>query len=197
MGTSIDRQLRANRAIILAPVVELPSGALVIVSPTGTTCPLNAPTSAVLEAWRAITTTSVAGASRGGNISGAVLDDVTLGFSKSDTDSELTIVSVGNEEDPLFAKVDITITVFRDRNAADTGVFNLATNLFKAPDTRYVVIDRIGYSAATAFASGQPINAFDVRTDNPVDVKSDRGNLKITQAPAFTGNFLMNYTLAS
>lgn len=194
-GAAIDRLMRANRTILAVPVVELSTGVISIVSPTGTTAPLAAPSSAILDAWRAIVTANAAGAGRGGNISCALLDDVTLGFGDSDTDTELTICSVGNEADPTFASADITLTALRDKSLTDTGVFNLATQLLKAPDVRYAFFDRIGYASTAAFAVGQIVNAFDTRTDNPVDIKEDRGNLKIQQTPIFLGNFLQNYAL--
>lgn len=194
---AIDRLNRATRTVLLVPVVELANGTISIVSPTGTTAPLSAPTSTILDAWRAIVTANAAGAGRGGNISCALLDDITIGFGDSETDSELTICSIGNEADPTFASADIGLTALRDKNFADTGVFNLATQLLNAPDVRYVVVDRFGFASTAAFSVGQTMNFFEVRTDNPVDQKEDRGNLKIANTPLFTGNFLQNYTLAS
>ena len=194
--SSIDRLLRANRTIMQVPLYEL-DDVLVVVSPTGTTCPFTAPTSAILDAWRAIVTTSATGAGQGGNVSCAILDDVTLGLSESELDTELTICSVGNEADPTFVNVDAQITGLRDKNKGDTGVFNLFTQLNVGVDTRYAWIDRIGYPSNTAFASGQIISAYDALNDVPLDIKEDRGNLKLQQNPVPSGNVITLHTLAS
>jgi hypothetical protein len=193
--TSIDRLLRANRTIMQVPVYEKADGSLVIVSPTGTTTPFFTPSVAILDAWRQVTTTNATGAAHGGNISCAVLDDVTLGMGESETDTELTICSIGNEADPTFANIEAEITGLRDRNKADTGVFNLFTQLNNSVDARYGWVDRIGFASTAAFAAGQIISIYDTYTDVPVDVKEDRGNLKLTQSPVPTGNYIDRYTL--
>lgn len=194
---AIDRLLRANRTVMLVPVIDGATEPL-LVGATGTTCPISAPTSAVLDSWRSITTTTPAAASNGGNISCALLDDLTLGLAASDTDTELTICSIGNEETPTFYNVDAELVALRDKNQADTGVFNLATQLLNAADSRFAIVDRIGVASTAAFVSGQEkISIYEVNTDNPVDVKEDRGNMKIQQNPLATGIILSNYTLAA
>lgn len=194
--TSIDRLLRANRTIMQVPVYETAAGNLVIISPTGTTTPFFTPSAAILDAWRQVTTTNAVGATHGGNVSCAILDDVTLGMGESETDTELTICSIGNEADPTFANIEAELTGLRDRNKGDTGVFNLFTQLNNAPDARYGWVDRIGLPSTAAFASGQIISIYDTYTDVPIDVMEDRGNLKLQQSPVPTGNFLDRYTLA-
>lgn len=193
---AIDRLLRANRLVLAMPVIDGPTEPL-IVSPTGTTCPFSAPTSAVLNAWASVLLTSATGAQHGGNISCSLLDDLTLGLADSDTDTELTICSIGNEQVPTFYNVDAQLTGLRDRNQADTGVFNLFTQLMNAPDIRYVLADRIGKTSSTAIVSGDIVSLYEVRTDNPVDVKEDRGNLKLQQNPTATGLVNVLYTLAA
>jgi hypothetical protein len=193
---AIDRLLRANRTVLLVPVIDGTSEPL-LVSPTGTTCPFSAPTSAVLDAWRAIVTTSATGAGQGGNISCALTDDLTLGLGASDTDTELTICSIGNEEIPTFYNVEAELTALRDTTKSDTGVFNLATQLLNAPDVRYVAVDRLGYASTAAFAADQIVSLYEFNTDNPVDIREDRGNLKIQQSPLPTGLVNVNYSLVA
>lgn len=194
---NIERLLRAKRTIMQVPVYEKADGSLVIISPTGTTCPLLTPTSAVLDAWRQVVTTSATGAAHGGNVSCAILDDVSLGRGESETDTELTICSVGNEASPTFANVEAQITGLRDADKSDTGIFNLFTQLNVAADMRYAWVDRIGYSSSAAFASGQTISLYDAYNDVPLDLIEDRGNLKLQQNPVPTGELLPNYELAA
>lgn len=193
---SIDRLLRANRTIMQVPLYEL-NDVLVIVSPTGTTTPFTNPSAAVLDAWRAVQTTTPQASSHGGNVSCAILDDVTLGLAESETDTELTICSVGNEAEPTFVNVEAQITGLRDKNKADTGVFNLFTQLNVGIDTRYGWVDRIGYPSNTAFAAGQIISIYDALNDVPLDIKEDRGNLKLQQSPVATGNVLTFHTIGA
>lgn len=195
MGSGIDRLLRANRTIMQVPVYESKSG-LVIVSPTGTTCPFLVPTSAILDAWRTVLTANATGAQHGGNVSCALLDDVSLGLDASELDTELTICSIGSESTPTFVNVNAQLTGLRDKTKTDdTSVFNLFTQLNNAVDTRYGWIDRIGYSSQTAFAAGQDISLYDALNDVPLHIKEDRANLKMQQNPVPTGNVLTSYTL--
>lgn len=191
---AIDRLLRANRQIMLVPVIDGATEPL-LVSPTGVTCPFSAPTTAVLAAWAAVVLTSQTGATHGGNVSCALLDDVKLGLAASDTDTELTICSIGNEVTPTFYKVDADLTGLRDASQSDTGVFNLWTQLVNDPDTRYVIVDRIGSPSGTVEIVGDIVSMYEVYTDNPVDVKADKGNLKLQQTPNPTGLVNLNYTL--
>lgn len=193
---SIDRLNRANRTVLVMPVVDGPTEPL-IVSPTGTTCAFSAPTSAVLSAWAAVQTTGVTGASHGGNVSCALLDDMKLGLGASETDTQLTICSIGNETVPTFYKVDADFSGLRDKVESDTGVFNLWTQLMNAPDIRYVWLDRIGKSSSAAFAVGDPVSLYEGRTDNPVDIKGDKANLLLQQVPLTTGLVNVNYTLTA
>jgi hypothetical protein len=183
---SIDRLLRANRMVLALPVIDGATEPL-IVGPTGTTTPFSAPAASVINGWVNVLTTNAVGAQQGGNVSCAILDDMTLGLADSDTDDELTICSIGN--------VDSELTVFRDKNKADTGVFNLALQLFNAGRQRYVLLDRIGYSQTAAALAGQDVSLYEVRTGTPVDVKEDRGNLKMTQSFNATGLVNVNVTL--
>lgn len=193
---SIDRLLRANRTVLAVPVIDGPTEPLLI-GVTGTTCPLSAPTSAVLDSWRQVVTTSATGAGNGGNISCALLDDLSLGLDASDTDTELTICSIGNESTPTFHNVNATLTGFRDASQADTGVFNLFFQLMNAADIRYVLVDRIGSASTAAFVAGDIVSLYEVYTDVPVDVRDDRSNLKLQQTPVASGIVNTNYTLLS
>ena len=193
---SIDRLLRANRTVLFVPVVDIGDVAT-LVGATGATCPFDEPTSAVLDSWRTVTGTAASASSHGGNVSGAITDDMDLGLAASDTDNELVLTSIGNEVAPTFKNVDATFTGMRDKNKGDAGVYNLFTSLVVAADVRFVAVDRIGYPASTAFAAGQVVDLYELVTDVPLDQKGDRSNLKIQQAPSPTGNVLSQTTLAS
>lgn len=193
---TIDRQLRANRTVLLAPMIDV-AGVPSLVGADGTVCPFATPTAAVLDSWRAIKTTTATGSSHGGNISEALLDTLALGLAASATNSELTIVSIGNEVSVSYKNVNATLDGLRDANEADTGVFNLFTNLVNGPDVRYAVVDRIGYDHDFPVEVGQVVGLYEVHTDNPLDQKADRANLKIQQAAIPSGEVVGNYTIAA
>jgi hypothetical protein len=194
---AIDRLLRPSRGVLAVPMADLADGTTVLVGPDGSTCPFDAPTHAILDAWRAIATTTPDAATFGGNISAALVDSLDLGLAASTTDNELVITSLGNEVSPTFRNVDMKFDVMRDANKNDTGVFNLATNLFKGKDSRYGFVDRIGSDAAAAYAAGQVVSIYEGNTDAPIDVAADRANLKLEQNPITTGNVTDNYTLGA
>lgn len=193
---AIDRQLRANRTVLLVPMADI-AGVASLVGSDGTTCPFTAPSAAVLDGWRAIKSTATAPASHGGNISEALLDTLALGLAASATNSELTIVSIGNEVSVSYKNVNATLDGLRDANKADAGVFNLFTNLVCGPDVRYAIVDRVGYDHDAAFAAGQVVSVYEVHTDNPLDQKADRANLKIQQAAIPSGEVAGNVSLAA
>jgi hypothetical protein len=192
----IDRLLRANRTVILMPVIDGPNEPL-LVGVNGSLVPFSAPTSTLINGWASIVTTTPAAASNGGNISCALLDDLTLGMAESDTDDELTICSIGNESTPTFYNVDASLVILRDRNKSDTGVFNLATQLLNSKGRRFVALDRLDGASTKPFSVGDTVSLFDLVTDNPVDVKEDRGNLKLQQTPKSSGLLNNLYTLTA
>lgn len=192
----IDRLLRANRTVLAVPTVSI-NGTQYLVGIDGSLVPFTAPTAAVLNGWAATLTTTPDHATHGGNISCSLLDDLALGLGDSETDDELTICSIGNESTPTFYNVEATLTGFRDRNIGDTGVYNLFTSLMNAVSSSYVLVDRIGEPSSTLFEVGEDVSLYEVSTDYPVDVKEDRGNLKLQQSPTATGIVNVNYTLAA
>lgn len=193
---SIDRQLRANRTVLLVPMVDV-AGVAQIVGPDGTIAPFKSPTAAILDAWRQVKSTAATGASHGGNISEALLDSLSLGLAASATNTDLTIVSVGNEVSVSYKNVNATLDGLRDASKAGTGVFNLFTNLVNGADVRYAVVDRIGYDHDAAFTVGQIVSLYEVHTDVPLDQKADRANLKIQQAAVPSGEVNSNYAIAA
>lgn len=189
---TIDRLLRANRTIMLVPMVDGPTAPL-LVGADGTTTPFASPAATTLNTWAGVVTTVATGASNGGNISCALLDSITLGLAASGQDTTLTVCSIGNESIPTFYNVNCTLTILRDKNKSDTGVFNLATMLLCSADTRYAIVDRVGKPSTAAFATGDIVSIYEIRTDNPIEVKADQANLQLQQVPDTTGLVNVNF----
>lgn len=196
-----DRALRAHRTILLVPIVDV-GGAPSILGGTKAapvTCPLSAPTAAVLNTWVGVTNNSSPLAGIGGNISAAILDDVDLGLADSDTESELTIVSRGDEQAITLFNVDAKFTFLRDADDAAAGTFNMARDLIIGPDARYAIIDRAvgNLTSSDPFVSGQQvIDAYEVLTDVAPDDIADKASIKIGQTFFATGEVAIGVTVA-
>ncbi len=174
----VDKLLPGNETVLLVPAVEV-NGLPHLIGDT--LVPIDAPTSAVLNIWQAVQKPSDAGSGAGGNVSCALKDDLNLALTDSDTDSDRTICSVGQSEEFTFYNFDAELTGFVDEDIVGDGVYNLFRDLTRAPDVPYIIVHRIGFSAATAFAAGHEIDAYYAWTDNPVPNYSDGANQTITQ----------------
>lgn len=186
-----DRVVEPSRTILAVPIIDI-AGVKTLIGGTPlvpTTSP--APTSqtstipvALLNTWLAVNDNGDTSAGIGGNISCSVLSDLTLGEDPSDTDDERTVCDGAQVSTPTFGNATADLNFLRDADPAANGVFNLSYNLFKAPDIRYAIIDRIqaGTTSTTSFAAGDVFGYYEVTTDNPVDVTDDGGNLKFSQS---------------
>ncbi len=198
---AIKRLMRQNRTILLVPCVDI-AGVTNLISGTSAApvlTPFSAPTSAALNTWAAIVTANAAGAAIGGNISGAVLDNVKLGLAASTTNNTLTITSVGNEVYPTITKVDATIEVFEDVDPLGNGVFALGNQLLRSPDLRYVAVDRVqgGKNSSAVFAAGDVVSLYILKTDVGISNIADGKFVTRTQKFIPSGVALPNYTLLS
>jgi hypothetical protein len=193
--------MRQHRTVLLVPCVDVAGNTFLISGPVSAPVltPFMVPTSTALNTWLAITTANAAGASIGGNISGAILDNIKLGLASSTTDNTLTITNVGNEQYPTLTKVDATLEVFADLDPLGNGVFNLAAQLLRAPDLRYVAVDRIQGNklSTTTFAAGDVISEYVLKTDIGIDNVADGKFVTMSQKFIPSGVVLPNYTLLS
>ena len=158
--------------ILLLPVIEV--NTVPNVAYSGGLVPYNALTDAVYDYYIPITTPGSTNAGAGGNITCAVQDDYTLGSTDPEVDDSRTVCSVGQDNEIKRYNFEAEFNIFRDADSTDaTSVFNLATDLVRAPDIPYIIAHRIGYSSTTASAVGQKWNLYYVHTDNPVDTLGD------------------------
>lgn len=176
---AIDKLLPGHETVVLIPAIEV-NGVPHLVGDT--LVPLNLPTSAVINEWLTVTSNGSTGSGAGGNISCALRDDLTLGLTDSDSDSDRTICSVGQSEELTFYNFDAEFNIFRNENPTDaTSQFVMASDLVRAPDIPYIIAHRIGYESDELAAEDQEWDFYYAWTDNPVDAYSDGGNLIRTQ----------------
>lgn len=159
--------LPGTETVLLVPTIEV-GGVVLLVGDAGT-CPFTAPTTAVLNSWIGVTSPGVAGSSAGGNISGAIINTMKLEQADSTADSTKDITQYGDSVSPTFYNFTATLSSFDDVNPADTtSVYNLAHNLFRAPDIQYAVVHRVGKAYTAEFAVGDDVTLYYAWTDVPV-----------------------------
>lgn len=188
--------LPGNETVLLIPAVEL-NGVPYAVTPSAEVA-ISAITSAVLNYYIPVTTNAHANAGHGGNVSCATRDDLALGLTDSDTDDSRTICSIGQAETPTFYNFEADFAFFHDATIASTSsVFEMATDLVRAPDIKYIIAHRIGFRPNVTAAAGQEWDFYYAWTDNPVPEFEDGGKQFRTQS--FVPKNLVNiaYTLGS
>jgi hypothetical protein len=193
---SVDKLLEGNETVLAVPAVE--TGGVPFLAYGGGLVNIAAPTVAALNYWQAVTSNGSANSGAGGNISCALKDDLKLSLTDSSTDKDRTICSVGQSEALTFYNFVADLTIFRDAVLGDTtSVFNMARDLFRAPDLPYVLVHRIGKPSSAAFAVGDEVDLYYAWTDNPVPVYADGGNqqAKATLIPKNIVN--ISYTLTA
>lgn len=166
--------------LLAIPAAEI-NGVVSVLAPTAGVLALTSISAALLNEYVSITTLSTAGA-RGGNITCAIWDDMTLGLTGSETDDARTLCTVGDSVTIKRLNFDASVTYNRDASLTSTSSdYNLVHALFRAPDVAYVLAHRIGYPSTTNFATGQKVSYYYVSTDIPVPVMADDDWIAETQ----------------
>jgi hypothetical protein len=193
---SVDKILPGNETVLLVPAIET-AGIPYLVGGAGT-APISLPTTAILNYWQAVTSNGSANFGAGGNVSCALKDDMKLSLTDSSTDKDRTICSVGLAEALTFFNFVADITVFRDQSLNDTtSLFNMTSDLVRAPDIPYVIVHRIGKPSTAVFAVGDEIDLYYAWTDNPVPVHADGGNQQVKQTFIPKNIVNISYVLAA
>ena len=160
--------LSGYETILLLPAIDV-NGSPSILSATAAV-PVTSITAAILNQYIPITSASAGQGNAGGNISCAVVDDLSLGLTGSDTDDTKTVCSKGQTEEPTFYNFDAELNILRDDDLVAVGLFNLARDLTRAPDVPYVIAHRVkgGKDSQDLAAIGDEWDYYYVWTDNPV-----------------------------
>lgn len=177
-----DRVLRGNETVLLIPAYVNSSGAVFGIFPTATVPLTNTGlTKAILDYWIPVNTSGHANANGGGNISCAVKDDMTLGLTDSDADTERTLCDVGQVEELTTKNFEATMTGFRDAELAGNGAYNLFNKLTFAPDVPYIIAHRIGAKQTALTAVGEMWHYYLVNTDVQVPNYANAANVTVTE----------------
>lgn len=112
----------------------------------------------------------------GTNISCAIVDPYTLGWTDRDTDDSASICDDSNVETPTRKNYEGNLNLFRDANLTDnTSVFNTAVNLFKTPLQPGFLVQRVGKNPNTfpMAADGDEVSVFEFLSGDPNIVKDN------------------------
>lgn len=147
--------------------------------------------------WAAPTLTEITNATKVFNISPAVTDDYTLNMTDSATDSSLAVVDNASVATPTYYNYEASLDGFRDADVSATSVYNKFRDLFATADVKYYLIKRVGKTHDAAFAQGDEISIYGVKTDFPVDLVGDGEMLRIGARFLTTGEVKVNVAVAA
>jgi len=147
--------------------------------------------------WTAPTLTEITDAAKVFNISPAVTDDYTLNMTDSESDDSLAIVDNASVQTPTYTNYEASFDGFRDANVAADSVYNKFRALFAAPDVKYYLIKRVGKLHTAAFAAGDEISVYGVRTDFPIEILGDGEMIRTGARFLTTGEVRVNIDVAA
>ena len=147
--------------------------------------------------YKSPTLSEITDATKVFNISPAVTDDYTLNMTDSDSDDSLAIIDNASVSTPTFYNYEASLDGFRDTDATATSVYNKFRDLFDVPDVKYYLIKRVGYAYDAAFAAGQEVSVYGVKTDFPVDLVGDGEMLRIGARFLTTGEVAVNVAVTA
>lgn len=102
----------------------------------------------------------------GTNISCAIAQGYTLGFTASDTDDSKTICDEGNVQNRGFSNYEANLPFFRDGIGDNPTVFTTARDLFKGNErSEGYLVSRQGWKSTVPYSENQHINIYHVMSD--------------------------------
>jgi hypothetical protein len=119
---------------------------------------------------------SAAEINAGTNISCAIVDPYTLGWTDRDTDDSASICDDSNVETPTRKNYEGNLSLFRDADLTDaTSVFNIAVELFKVPLQAGYLVQRVGKNPNDfpMAADGDEVSVFQFLSGDPNIVKDN------------------------
>lgn len=112
----------------------------------------------------------------GVNISCAIVDPYTLGWTDRDTDDSASICDDSNVENPTRKNYEGNLTFFRDADLSDVmSVYNIAAALFKVPLQDGYLVQRIGKNPKTfpTTVDGDEVSIFKFTSGDPNIIKDN------------------------
>lgn len=171
----MSKLLAGNETVLLIPAYVINGIPYLIAnSASAAAAPISAPTKSILDSWITVTSMSSLQPYAGGNISGAVRDDLKLGLTDSDKSTSRSIASVGKGESLTFFNFQAQFTLFRegDTSVTNGSTFAMANRLTRAQGIPYVIAHRLGapqtFSQTTLTTIGEDWSFYYALTGQPV-----------------------------
>ena len=175
-----DRVLRGNETVLLIPAYIDPSGEVYALYDGGME-PMSAITTDVLDYWIPANTALNPLANGGGNVSCAIKDDMTLGLTDSEADTDRTLCDVGQVEELTTKNFEAQMVGYVDKDLAGNGAYNLFKKLTFAPDVPYVIAHRIGVKQTDLSSVGEMWDLYFAQTDMQIPSYGDNANITVGQ----------------
>jgi hypothetical protein len=154
-------------------------------------------TASAFANYKTPTLAEISDATKVFNISPAITDDYTLNMTESDSDDSLAIVDNASVQTPTYFNYEASMDGFRDEDGSAVSVYNKFRDLFAAPDVKYYLIKRVGYAHTAAFATGQTVSIFGVKTDFPVELLGDGEMIRDGARFLTTGEVAVNVAVVA
>lgn len=154
-------------------------------------------TSDAFADWTAPTLDEITDATNVFNISPAVTDDYTLNMTDSESDNSLSVVDNADVQTPTYHNYEASLDGFRDANLSATSVYNKFRDLFESADVKYYLVKRVGKTHDAAFAAGDEISIYGVKTDYPIDIVGDGEMVRMGARFLTTGEVKVNIAVAA
>jgi hypothetical protein len=115
----------------------------------------------------------------------------------SAADTSLAVVDNASVSTPTYYNYEASLDGFRDENLTATSSYNKFRDLFATADVKYYLIKRVGKAHSAAFAAGDEVSIYGVKTDFPVDLVGDGEMLRIGARFLTTGEVKVNIAVAA
>lgn len=131
------------------------------------------------------------------NISPAITDDYTLNMTDSESDDSLAIVDNASVQTPTYFNYEASLDGFRDEDPSADSVYNKFRLLFADEDVKYFLVKRVGLAHDAAFAAGQLVSVYGVKTDFPVEILGDSEMIRDGARFLTSGEVAVNVAVAA
>ena len=126
-----------------------------------------------------VTLTDSSGNVIGGNISGAIRDDMKLGLTGSERSTSRALTSFGKSELLTTFNFQAQLTIFMDGDLVNPSTFKLAKDSTRIPGVPSVIAHRLGVKNTVASTVGEEWDLYFAETGQPIPGYGDGEELTI------------------
>jgi hypothetical protein len=173
----MSRLILANETVLLIPAFTIAGVPYVAAATGGTPVAMSDVTTSILDSW--ISRTDSSGNVIGGNISGAIRDDMKLGLTGSERSTSRALTSFGKSELLTTFNFQAQLTIFMDGDLVNPSTFKLAKDSTRIQGVPYVIAHRLGVKNTVASTVGEEWDLYFAETGQPIPGYGDGEELTI------------------